>query len=67
MRKEGEMMEKQINDSSGWYDVGLSNAVLFARKNTVRKWDVLPEKVKLINSGQSLAAPELESCLSGKN
>lgn len=62
------MMEKQIKIAViGMGYVGLSNAVLLARKNTVCMLDVLPEKVKLINSGQSpVADPELESCLSGK-
>ena len=62
------MMEKQIKIAVvGMGYVGLSNAVLLARKNTVCVLDVLPEKVKLINSGQSpVADQELESCLSGK-
>ena len=61
-------MEKQIKIAVvGMGYVGLSNAVLLARKNTVCVLDVLPEKVKLINSGQSpVADQELESCLSGK-
>ena len=61
-------MEKQIKIAvAGMGYVGLSNAVLLARKNTVCMLDVLPEKVKLINSGQSpVADQELESCLSGK-
>ena len=61
-------MEKQIKIAVvGMGYVGLSNAVLLARKNTVCMLDVLPEKVKLINSGQSpVADQELESCLSGK-
>ena len=63
------MMEKQIKIAvAGMGYVGLSNAVLLARKNTVCMLDVLPEKVKLINSGQSpVADQELESCLSGEN
>ena len=62
-------MEKQIKIAVvGMGYVGLSNAVLLARKNTVCVLDVLPEKVKLINSGQSpVADQELESCLSGEN
>lgn len=62
-------MEKQIKIAvAGMGYVGLSNAVLLARKNTVCMLDVLPEKVKLINSGQSpVADQELESCLSGEN
>lgn len=66
--KRGGMMEKQIKIAVvGMGYVGLSNAVLLARKNTVCVLDVLPEKVKLINSGQSpVADQELESCLSGK-
>ena len=61
-------MEKQIKIAVvGMGYVGLSNAVLLARKNTGCVLDVLPEKVKLINSGQSpVADQELESCLSGK-
>ena len=61
-------MEKQIKIAVvGMGYVGLSNAVLLARKNTICVLDVLPEKVKLINSGQSpVADQELESCLSGK-
>ena len=61
-------MEKQIKIAVvGMGYVGLSNAVLLARKITVCVLDVLPEKVKLINSGQSpVADQELESCLSGK-
>ena len=62
-------MEKQIKIAvAGMGYVGLSNAVLLARKHTVCMLDVLPEKVKLINSGQSpVADQELESCLSGEN
>ncbi len=62
-------MEKQIKIAVvGMGYVGLSNAVLLARKNTICVLDVLPEKVKLINSGQSpVADQELESCLSGEN
>ena len=62
-------MEKQIKIAvAGMGYVGLSNAVLLARKNTVCMLDVLPEKVKLINSGQSpVADQELESCLSREN
>ena len=61
-------MEKQIKIAVvGMGYVGLSNAVLLARKNTICVLDVLPEKVKLINGGQSpVADQELESCLSGK-
>ena len=61
-------MEKQIKIAvAGMGYVGLSNAVLLARKHTVCMLDVLPEKVKLINSGQSpVADQELESCLSGE-
>ena len=61
-------MERQIKIAViGMGYVGLSNAVLLAQKNTVCVLDVLPEKVKLINSGQSpVADQELESCLSGK-
>ena len=46
--------------------VGLSNAVLLAQHNEVTAYDILPEKVKMINNRKSpIADKELEEYLAG--
>lgn len=48
--------------------VGLSNAVLLAQHNEVTAYDILPEKVKMINNRKSpIADKELEEYLAGKD
>ena len=48
--------------------VGLSNAVLLAQHNEVTAYDILPEKVKMINNRKSpIADKELEEYLDGKD
>ena len=48
--------------------VGLSNAVLLAQHNEVVALDVLPEKVEMINRGQSpIADPEIEEYLESRD
>lgn len=48
--------------------VGLSNAVLLAQHNEVVALDVVPEKVELINSGQSpIVDAEISEFLSSRN
>lgn len=47
--------------------VGLSNAILLAQNNHVTAVDIIPEKVELINAGQSpIADKEIEEYLRGK-
>lgn len=47
--------------------VGLSNAVLLAQHNSVIALDIVPEKVKALNEGQSpIIDPELEDFLENK-
>lgn len=53
---------------AGAGDVGLSNAVLLAQHNDVTLFDVVPDKVDMINSGISpIEDPEIQDFLTNKH
>lgn len=60
-------MRKQIVAVAGIGYVGLSNAVLLSQNHTVRAYDVVPDRVDMINARQSpIADPQIEEYLAEK-